>query len=196
MPSSGSLQYMSIPFVQAAPYATDIANASAANGIPSILLQSLISKESGFDPNAIGSAGEVGLTQLMPSTAASLGVDPTNITQNINGGAQLLSDLIEQNGGDVAAALSAYNTGSPTSSVGLNYAQSVLANAGLPQDLNINIAQALAMGGTSGTNPLTGSGFSLSSLLNDPFGESGLVLLFILLAVAFVVLGSWKLVKE
>ena len=72
----------------------------------------LIEQESGFDPSACSSAGALGLTQLMPSTAASLGVaEPLDPAQSIEGGARYLSGLLHQFGGNTANALAAYNAG-------------------------------------------------------------------------------------
>lgn len=67
--------------------------------------------ESGFNQNAVSPAGAIGVFQLMPSTAAGLGVDPTDLTQNIQGGVQYLSQLLNQFGGDTTLALAAYNAG-------------------------------------------------------------------------------------
>lgn len=93
-------------------YAALIATEATRNGVEPALLQGLIEQESGFDPNAESSAGAQGLTQLMPSTAASLGVtDPFNPQQAIAGGAKLLGELLRQFGGNASDALAAYNAG-------------------------------------------------------------------------------------
>jgi soluble lytic murein transglycosylase-like protein len=86
--------------------------AAARYGLDPAILHGLIQQESGFDPNATSGAGAVGLTQLMPATATSLGVtDPTDPTQSIEGGARYLSQMMTQFGGDPSKALAAYNAG-------------------------------------------------------------------------------------
>ena len=81
-------------------------------GIDPKLFESLIHQESNFNPTAQSSAGAQGLTQLMPKTAASLGVtDPFDPMQNLNGGAKYLSQLLKQFDGDTKLALAAYNAG-------------------------------------------------------------------------------------
>jgi soluble lytic murein transglycosylase-like protein len=96
----------------AAHYEAAIQQAAIRNGVEPALLKGLIEQESGFDPNAHSSAGALGLTQLMPSTAASLGVsEPLDPTQSIEGGARLLGQLLRQFGGNVSYALAAYNAG-------------------------------------------------------------------------------------
>lgn len=71
----------------------------------------LIQQESSWNPQAVSSAGAVGLGQLEPATAAYLGVDPTDPTQNMDGAARYLSQLLQQYGGDYSLALAAYNAG-------------------------------------------------------------------------------------
>ena len=71
----------------------------------------LIDLESSWNPNALSSAGAIGLTQLMPGTAAGLHVNPHNPQQNLLGGARYLASLIHRYNGNVKLALSAYNTG-------------------------------------------------------------------------------------
>jgi soluble lytic murein transglycosylase-like protein len=94
------------------PYATEITAAAQANGLDPALLAGLIKQESGFNANAGSPAGARGLTQLMPGTAATLGVsnvlDPA---QSINGGAKYLKQQLDAFGGDVTKALAAYNAG-------------------------------------------------------------------------------------
>lgn len=104
-----------------------------ASGVPPAIALAVAQKESSVsqwrsDGSLVtGSSGEIGVFQLMPGTAASLGVDPTDLTQNIQGGINFLAQLYAKYG-DWAKALSAYNSGSPTGSP--SYASSVLAIAG------------------------------------------------------------------
>lgn len=72
-----------------------------------------------------GSAGEYGVFQLLPSTAAALGVDPTDVDQNIHGGVLFLSQLFDRYS-DWALAVQHYNGSGPAARA---YAQQVLAMA-------------------------------------------------------------------
>jgi soluble lytic murein transglycosylase-like protein len=97
------------------PYRDEITAAAQRHGIDPALLAGLIQQESGFDPAARSAAGAQGLTQLMPGTAAGLGVtDPLDPAQAIEGGAEYLADQLKAFGGDTARALAAYNAGPGT----------------------------------------------------------------------------------
>lgn len=75
-----------------------------------ILFQALIEAESGYNPTAVSPKGAYGLGQLMPATARTLGVDRTDVTQNLEGAARY---LLKQLGTfrDIDLALAAYNAG-------------------------------------------------------------------------------------
>jgi soluble lytic murein transglycosylase-like protein len=95
------------------PYSELIEAACAKYGVNPSLLAGLIEQESHFDPTVGSGAGAQGLTELMPETAASLGVtDPHDPTQSIEGGARLLSEKLSEFGGNAELALAAYNAGS------------------------------------------------------------------------------------
>lgn len=87
----------------------------AANtfGVSVNLLQSIAKAESNFNANAVSSAGAVGIMQLMPATAAALGVtDSRDAYQNIMGGAKYIAQLLQKYSGNISLALAAYNAGS------------------------------------------------------------------------------------
>jgi hypothetical protein len=93
-------------------YESLIDQAAARNGLDPAVLHGLIQQESGFDPSATSSAGASGLTQLMPGTAASLGVaNPLNPAESIEGGARYLGQLTAEFDGNTEDALAAYNAG-------------------------------------------------------------------------------------
>src|SRR5204862_4074846 len=74
-------------------------------------------------PRAISRRGAIGLMQLMPGTAAGLGVrDAFDPRQNVDAGARHLRDLLDRYANDVALALAAYNAG----------AQAVIEHGGVP----------------------------------------------------------------
>lgn len=73
-----------------------------------------IQLESNFDPQAQSSSGAVGIAQFMPSTAASLGINPYDPQSALNGAAQLMARYANEFGGDYSKALAAYNTGEGT----------------------------------------------------------------------------------
>jgi soluble lytic murein transglycosylase-like protein len=94
------------------PYKAEIDAAAQKYGLDPALLRGLIRQESNFDPNAGSPAGAQGLTQLMPATAAALGVtNPHDPAQNIDAGARYLRQQLDAFGGDVSKALAAYNAG-------------------------------------------------------------------------------------
>ena len=85
--------------------------AARQNDVPVALVKAVIAAESAFDPAAISHKGAQGLMQLMPITAAELGVaDPLRPDENVRGGVRYLRHLIDRYG-DLSLALAAYNAG-------------------------------------------------------------------------------------
>jgi soluble lytic murein transglycosylase-like protein len=92
-------------------YAPLFSSAGEAHGVDPRLLEAVAQVESGMDPSAVSPAGAQGLMQLMPATAAGLGVtDPFDPTQAIDGAARLLRRHLDRFG-SVELALAAYNAG-------------------------------------------------------------------------------------
>ena len=79
-------------------------------GIPENLVLRLVQQESGWNHGARSHKGAMGLAQLMPGTAAKLGVNPRDPIQNLEGGARYLRMMYNQFG-DWRLALAAYNAG-------------------------------------------------------------------------------------
>ena len=92
-------------------YADDIVAAGRREGVDPRLLAAVAWSESGFQAGARSPAGAVGLMQLMPRTAAGLGVDPTDPQQALRGGARYLAQQLKAFGGREDLALAAYNAG-------------------------------------------------------------------------------------
>lgn len=93
------------------PYSDAIARAADRHGLDQKLLHALVIVESAYQPEAVSPAGAGGLTQLMPGTAADLGVrDRFDVEQNLTGGADYLARQLIRFG-DLRLALAAYNSG-------------------------------------------------------------------------------------
>jgi hypothetical protein len=180
-------------------------------GIPPNILAGVVQNESGatgaggpidpstWNPNAVSSAGAQGLGQLMPGTAAGLGVtNPFDPTQNLTGAATYLKQLYNQFG-NWTNALQAYNAGpgafqkDPTVSAG--YAANVLKSAGAVTGTNPGTQPA----GATGTNSQTAAATSAGT----PAATSGSALgtgvkygLFILAIILLVIFGIYGTVKS
>jgi soluble lytic murein transglycosylase-like protein len=102
--------------VTSAPAGTDLVSlveqAARRHGLEPALVLAVVSVESGFKPGAVSAKGAQGLMQLMPRTAASLGVeDAFDPEQNLDAGVRHLEALVRQYDGDLTRALAAYNAG-------------------------------------------------------------------------------------
>jgi soluble lytic murein transglycosylase-like protein len=93
----------------------ELAKAAAQKfSLPESFVRSVMKVESGLRQEAMSPKGAIGLMQLMPDTARTLGVDPKNAQENAEGGARYLRDLLaryENKPDQVLLALAAYNAG-------------------------------------------------------------------------------------
>lgn len=143
--------------------------------VPVKLLKAIGKAESDFDAKAVSRCGAQGIMQLMPATAASLGVtDSFDPEQNIMGGAKYISDLLKKYDGDTSLALAAYNAGSgnvkkyggiPPFKETQNYVVKVTKymNQGVDipaSNANISVASTQAPATTTVAPPITSSLFT------------------------------------
>ncbi len=163
-----------------------ISSTAISQGVDPALALAVANQESGFNPLAVSPKGAAGVFQLMPATAASLGVsDSFDVTQNINGGVSLLAQLNQQFAGNVPLVLAAYNAGPgavnqaggiPPYPETQNYVASILAALGIGGD-------STAAGDPSGVAG-DGGGVPAPVVAGFPLGFALTVGAFVLWALA------------
>ena len=115
-----------------------VSQAAQKYGLDPDLLHSVAQHESGYNPAAVSPKGAIGPMQLMPDTAKSLGVDPNDPAENVEGGARYLKQLLDKYQGDTRKALAAYNagegrvdSGKPLPKETLDYVNAIAPQGGL-----------------------------------------------------------------
>jgi soluble lytic murein transglycosylase-like protein len=88
-----------------------IQDSAARHAVSAPLVEAVAWQESRFHQAAVSPKGALGVMQLMPATARSLGVDATTLAGNIDGGAAYLAQMLRRFQGDLPRALAAYNAG-------------------------------------------------------------------------------------
>ena len=152
--------------------------AAAKYGVSSNLLKAVAKVESGYQPDVVSSAGAIGVMQLMPGTASSLGVtNAYDAEQNIMGGAKLLSQLLNQYNNNLDLALAAYNAGPgnvakyggapPYTQKYISMIKSIMNNG----EQTINVPVTISSTSTSASD-LTAAASAAANLLSGP-GSSG-----------------------
>lgn len=169
-------------------YRSQLTAAALRWGIPPALLAAQLNQESGFNPSAVSPDGALGIAQFMPGTAKSLGIDPLDPSEAIDGMAKLMSTYHDRYG-SWEKALYAYHGGpGVVDSPGPNsrqYAQKILGKVG---GLLSESAGTLPVG--SLTDPLKNTTKLLSRFRDPAFlkrvGIGALGVVVVLLAVVFL----------
>jgi soluble lytic murein transglycosylase-like protein len=89
----------------------EIQDASLRHAVSQPLVEAVAWQESHYNQAAVSRKGALGVMQLMPGTARTLGVDAADLKGNIDGGVTYLSQMLRRFEGDVPSALAAYNAG-------------------------------------------------------------------------------------
>jgi transglycosylase-like protein with SLT domain len=177
-----------------------VVQAAQQYGVDPNLALNVASVESNFNQAAVSPAGAIGVMQLMPATAAGLGVNPNNLQQNILGGVRYLAQLLGQFR-DPAKALAAYNWGpgnvsNAMAQLGANWA-SALPNETLNYITRI-LGSAPASPATSSAGDSFQTGISVTvdpvtgdSVLTDTSSAASTGPNYLLLAA--IALGAWVL---
>ncbi|MGI6405909.1 MAG: lytic transglycosylase domain-containing protein [Syntrophaceticus sp.] len=96
---------------KAMPYEHYFQLAASKYQIDPAILKAVAEVESSFNPQAVSRSGALGLMQFMPGTAQSLGINPFDPAESIQGAAKYLNSLLDQFQGSLPLALAAYNAG-------------------------------------------------------------------------------------
>jgi len=140
VPSASNLKYKvaELPSLSKGQIQEIVGQISQKYNVDQKLVMALIKQESNFNTSAVSKSGAMGLMQLMPATAKTLGVsNPFSAEQNIEGGVKHLKNMLDKYNGNLILALAAYNAGGgsvdkyggvPPFAETQNYVKKILAN--------------------------------------------------------------------
>jgi hypothetical protein len=174
------------------PFADIFSGAAQQFSLDPNWLTALGQVESSFNPNAISSAGALGVMQLMPRTGASVGVtDFFDPQQNIYGGAKYFSQLLDRSGGDYWTATKWYNCGPgntcPAGVAEANKVQGIAqSNGSNPTDCGWNIFCQLDKLTPNGIGNLGNSG--KSGVIDNWVSRGSIIILGLILLAGAVYL--------
>ena len=126
-------------------YFETVARIACEQGLPTRLLDAMIAQESGYNSRAISSAGAMGMMQIMPDTARSLGLArPFDPVANMRAGARYLREQLDRFG-RVDLALAAYNAGPERRSLRLGRIPAIAETIGYVRAITGNWARLAAL---------------------------------------------------
>lgn len=164
-------------------YTANIVDTANQYGVDPNLALAVAQQESGMNPNARSGAGAIGLFQLMPGTAADMGVNPNDPVQNIEGGVKYLAQMLARFNGDTSLALAAYNAGPgnvdkyggvPPFQETQNYVSSILSSLSASVDNVVTGGNVSSSGDTQVGSDST-SGISTDAMLAIGIGAVALM---------------------
>lgn len=130
--------------VRRAIYYPAMAQVACEFGLPASLLDAVIAQESGYNPRALSPVGAMGMMQVMPSTARSLGLAvPWDPIANMRAGARYLRDQ-KYRFGRMDLALAAYNAGPERRSLNAGYIPAIPETLGYVRTITTNWARLAA----------------------------------------------------
>lgn len=125
-------------------YFSSMASIACEFGVPIPLLDAVIAQESGYNPLAVSDAGAMGMMQVMPGTARSLGlIAPFDAIANMRAGARYLRQQIERFG-RIDLALAAYNAGPERRSLAVGYVPAIPETVNYVKTISRNWARLAA----------------------------------------------------
>jgi soluble lytic murein transglycosylase-like protein len=159
---------------------TQVVAEANAHGVPSSIALAVAQQESGFNPNAVGAAGELGTFQLMPQYFPGA-ADPN---KNISSGIAYLAQLFKQFG-DWATALAAYNWG-PT-----NVSNALANGQPIPGSVNNYVSSVLSNAQANDATVVEPSDLVASDSSLSQQDSSGLVTYLLIGGLALLVFWAW-----